>query len=81
MPATDFARIPEGHSANLDTIIRAANDGNLGLISAKDATTGADKVVLAAFHIDDEGMVVVTPFGALSDDPYAEFIPVTSEDE
>ena len=81
MKTIDFAPIPDGARANLETIIRAAKNDDLGLVSAKDAKTGEQRYVIAAFALDEEGMVNVTPFAALSEDPYAEFVPVLQADD
>jgi hypothetical protein len=62
--------IPDHHSRNFQTLLRAAQDGNLALMECTDSVTGEPKYVLCAVGRDGEAYIM-TPFGHLCEgDPY-----------
>jgi hypothetical protein len=68
--------IPEYHRDNFQTLLRAAQNDHLCLISCKDAVTGEPRYVIAAVVLQQNGEAEFTPFGHLSNgDPYEEYIP------
>lgn len=68
--------IPEEYAANFDTLVRAAKNDRLALISALDKTTGEPRyVIVAVSDTDSPEDIDLVPFGHLSDDPYGEYDP------
>jgi len=67
--------IPEHARKNFQTLLRAAQNGDLALMECKDATTGIPRyVVCAVAHHNDD--YVFTPFGHLADgNPYTDYLP------
>jgi hypothetical protein len=67
--------IPKYISANFDTLLRAACDGNLALMECTDAVTGELRYVICA--VGRQGTdYVFTPFGHLADgNPYDVYVP------
>ncbi|MEO3434482.1 DUF6117 family protein [Inquilinus sp. CAU 1745] len=67
--------IPDHARTNFNTLLRAAEDGNLALMECADAITGATRYVICA--VGREGRdFVMTPFGHLADgSPYDAYVP------
>jgi hypothetical protein len=71
----------EGHRANFNMLLRAAQNGDLALLESKDAKTGEYRALICAIAVDDQGMFNVTPFGHLcNDNPYEEYADPTIDD-
>jgi hypothetical protein len=69
------APIPPGHRDNFNTLLRAAADGALALLSCLDATTGEPRYVICAVAYDGKEYQM-TPFGHLCNgNPYEEYVP------
>ena len=67
--------IPFHAQSNFQTLLRAADDGNLALMECLDAVTGAPRYVICAVGRND-GDFVFTPFGHLADgNPYDAYLP------
>ncbi len=67
--------IPEAIKANFNTLLRAADSGDLALLECTDAKTGEVRYVLTAFAEQDDGTIIGTPFGHLSaGNPYEEYV-------
>jgi Family of unknown function (DUF6117) len=67
--------IPDYARANFNTLIRAAEDGNLALMECTDSHTGEPRYVLCAVH-HDSSEYAFTPFGHLpSENPYDLYVP------
>lgn len=70
--------IPDYAQTNFQTLLRAAQDGNLALMECLDAGTKAPRFVLCAVGRED-GDYVFTPFGHLADgNPYDAYLPPNS---
>ena len=71
--------IPEYACANFQTLLRAANDGNLALMECTDAITGERRYVVCA--VGREGTdFLFTPFGHLADgNPFDAYVPPAAE--
>jgi hypothetical protein len=67
--------IPEAHRKNFDTLLRAAEQGNLALMECVDAATGEPRYVICA--IGRKGSdYLFTPFCHLHDgNPFEAYIP------
>lgn len=62
--------IPDYLSANFQTLLRAAEDGNLALMECQDAASGEPRYVICAVG-REEGAYLMTPFGHLAEgNPY-----------
>jgi len=71
--------IPEYVSKNFNTLLRAAHDGNLGLMECRDVATREIRYVLCAFGCDGADVIVV-PFGHLAcGNPYDDYLPLESD--
>lgn len=67
--------IPAHARTNFQTLVRAADDGNLALMECVDAQTGALRYVICAVD-RDSGDYIFTPFGHLADgNPYDAYLP------
>ena len=67
--------IPAHARTNFQTLLRAAEDGNLALMECADAETGATRYVICAVG-RGSGDYVFTPFGHLADgNPYDAYLP------
>ncbi|MBA4090925.1 MAG: hypothetical protein C0494_10065 [Sphingobium sp.] len=67
--------IPEPFRRNFDTLLRAAEEGDLALLECTDAMTGAPRYVLCAVG-REAGAYVMTPFGHLHDgNPFEAYVP------
>lgn len=67
--------IPEHARENFQTLLRAAQDGNLALMECADAATGAVRYVICAVGRDNDDYVF-TPFGHLAEtNPYEAYRP------
>lgn len=69
--------IPKGHRMNLDTIIRAAKNGDLCLIECQERKTKKIVYILAAASSAEiEGEVDLVPLARMFEgNPYKELIP------
>ena len=67
--------IPEHAQANFQTLLRAAEKGDLALMECADALTGETRYVICA--VGREGSdLLFTPFGHLADgNPYEAYVP------
>ena len=67
--------IPQAHAANFQTLLRAAEDGNLALMECSDAVTGEPRYVICAVGRDGTDYVM-TPFGHLAEgNPFEAYRP------
>ena len=67
--------IPDAYRRNFQTLLRAAEDGNLARVECTDSVTGEPKYVLCAVGRDGEAYIM-TPFGHLWEgDPYLAYVP------
>jgi len=75
--------IPAHINANFQTLLRAAEDGRLALLSCLDAKTGEPRYVLVAVSdSDDPETVNMVPFGHLcTGNPYEEYTPPSFDDD
>lgn len=72
--------IPDHARANFNTLLRAADDGNLALLECADAATGETRYVICAVGRDSEDFVF-TPFGHLTPgNPYDAYLPPDASD-
>lgn len=68
--------IPDHARANFQTLLRAAENGDLALMECTDAATGDPRYVIAAVQRDDGGDYLFTPFGHLAEgNPYHLYHP------
>jgi hypothetical protein len=67
--------IPDHAHANFQTLLRAAENGDLALMECSDALTGETRYVICA--VGREGSdFLFTPFGHLADgNPYETYVP------
>ena len=67
--------IPDHAHANFQTLLRAAENGDLALMECSDALTGETRYVICA--VGREGSdFLFTPFGHLADgNPYEAYVP------
>ena len=73
--------IPTPVRTNFNTLLRAADDGNLALMECLDASTRERRYVICAVSHADNGDVVMTPFGHLADgNPYEAYFPPDPDD-
>ena len=67
--------IPDHARVNFQTLLRAAESGDLALMECTDAATGEPRYVICAVGRDG-GEHVFTPFGHLADgNPYDAYLP------
>ena len=72
--------IPNPVRTNFDTLLRAADDGNLALMECRDAATRETRYVLCAVGHDGDDYLF-TPFGHLADgNPNDAFLPPDPDD-
>jgi hypothetical protein len=70
--------IPDHHLKNFQTLMRAAEDGNLALMECRDAVTGEKRFVLCGVGRDGNDYVM-TPFGHLAEgNPFEAYVPPQS---
>jgi hypothetical protein len=68
--------IPDYLRRNFDTLLSAAENGDLALMEGTDAATGQPRYILAAAQREPDGSVQFVPFGHLSSgNPYEEYLP------
>jgi len=68
-------RLAKGYTANFKTMLRAAKNGDLLLISCLDAATKEPRAVIAATYWNTDGKIAIVPFGHLCPgNPYEEYI-------
>lgn len=73
--------IPDHARSNFNTLLRAADDGNLALMECLDAVTGDRRFVICAVGRADDGDYVMTPFGHLAvGNPYDAYLPPDPDD-
>jgi hypothetical protein len=71
--------IPDAYVQNFQTLLRAAEQGDLALLECRDAQTGEPRYVLCAVD-RDESEYLLTPFGHLHDgNPFDAYLPPTTE--
>lgn len=69
--------IPEAYVKNFDTLLRAAQQGDLALMECTDASTGEPRYVICAVGRDG-AEYLFTPFGHLHDgNPFEAYVPPT----
>ena len=69
--------IPEGHSANFDTLKRAVEDNAVCLMECTDKITGKPVYTICAMNLVD-GEIAMVPIAKLFDgNPYEELNPPT----
>lgn len=69
--------IPKGHRANLETIIRAAKNGDLCVMECTDKATGKPVIALCAAGRNGKE-IVMSPLAKMFDgNPYEELDPPT----
>lgn len=69
--------IPDAYRHNFQTLLRAAEQGDLALIECADAATGEPRYVICAVGRAD-GDYLMTPFGHLHDgNPFEAYVPPT----
>lgn len=67
--------IPDHARANFETLLHAAQAGDLALMECTEVASGETRYVLCAVG-RDAGDYVMTPFGHLApDNPYEAYIP------
>lgn len=73
--------IPAHVRANFQTMLKAAKDGRLALVSCSDHATGAPRyVVVAISDTEKPGVIDLVPFGHLCiGNPYEEYVPPSVE--
>jgi hypothetical protein len=72
--------LTEGDRKNFETLLRAARNGDLALVESKDAKTGEYRALICAVkRMATE--VEMVPFGHLSQDPYADYLPPGFEED
>lgn len=72
--------IPSFARTNFQTLLRAAEDGNLALMECQDAVTGSARFVICAVGRDRDDFIF-TPFGHLADgNPYDTYLPPDPDD-
>lgn len=65
--------LKEGDCANFDTLLRAAEDGNLCLLECQDKATGKYVAVVCAVNEEEDDVVSLVPIAKLFEgDPYEE---------
>jgi len=68
--------IPDHISANFQTLLRAAENGDLALMECTDIHSEAPRYVIAAVRRGDKGDYVFTPFGYLAEgSPFEAYTP------
>jgi hypothetical protein len=68
--------IPDGHKTNLETIKRAAENNNLGVLECKDTKTGEVVHLLIATMRDQAGEYDFIPLAQMfTENPYERFLP------
>ena len=73
--------IPDHARANFQTLLRAAESGDLALMECADVATGEPRYVICAVGRDG-GEHVFTPFGHLADgNPYDAYLPPNTSGE
>jgi hypothetical protein len=67
--------IPDAYRKNFETLLRAAEQGDLALVECMDAETKVPRYVICAVGRDGRDYVM-TPFGHLHDgNPFEAYIP------
>jgi Family of unknown function (DUF6117) len=75
-------KIPKGHKANLETLIRAAKAGRLVLLDCQEKSTSKPVTVLACVSDAPNGEFDLIPFARLFDgNPYEELNPPNPDGE
>ena len=73
--------IPDYARANFQTLLRAAENGDLALMECSDAATGEPRYVICAVGREG-GDYMFTPFGHLADgNPYDAYLPPNTSGE
>ena len=66
--------IPDHARANFETLLQAAQAGDLALMECTEVASGETRYVLCAVG-RDAGDYLMTPFGHLAGNPYEAYIP------
>lgn len=70
---SNFKAIPKGHEQNLTTIIRAAKNGDLALVSAKNERD-EDVVLMCAVVFARDGSAEIVPLAQMfTGNPYEQY--------
>ena len=73
--------IPAGHTANFQTMLRAAADDNLCLMECVDAASGKPVYVVCMVNVHNDDSFEFVPVAKLFDgNPYDELVPPTTEE-
>ena len=73
--------VGEHHRQNLETIKKAMENGDLGLIECTRKDNGETVVLIAARYTDDDNTLVMVPLAVMIDsDPYQVFAPPGHEE-
>ena len=67
--------IATGYKSNLNTLVRAANDGNLALVECTDQATGNTVITVCAMSFDGDEYTMVPLAKMFDGDPYVELYP------
>jgi len=67
--------IPDHHTANFDTLMRAFSEGNVALLEVRERSTGKTRTALVAVDTERDGGVTFVPFAIMTDSPYDEYDP------
>lgn len=71
-----FDPIPDHIRHNFKVMLRAAEDGNLAVLSGADAATGEPRFIICSVHRDDDGHYMMTPFGHMcAGNGFEEYLP------
>lgn len=60
-------KIPPGHRANFQTMLRAANAGHLALVSCIEKASQKPVMAVCAMQENDDGTITPLPFARLFD--------------
>jgi hypothetical protein len=65
-----------GHRKNFNTLIQAAEQGDLALMECTDAKTGETRAVICAANRNPDGSVDFVPFGHMAEgNPFDAYLP------
>lgn len=73
--------IPDAYRTNFNTLLKAAQNGDLCLAESRDAKTGEPRYLICAVFKDAEDMINIVPFGHLCNgNPFEEYLDPTLGD-
>lgn len=67
MPDPSSMRLTEGERANFETLLKAADNGDLALVSTRVKATGRPVALICAMQVNDDETISPIPFGELPD--------------